>query len=142
MRFTQNNLDQKECTAKVMAWLHSCWLQMEAGRPVVFKPTYERRALFTEEIVDNMLNELKLLMEDEFKKYPGYHYGAQGIPQNGGIILIPTGFELLPRDQRWAVVMGIDEVMQAYRLEDVVATADVDVIPIPGTPAYYNEYYC
>lgn len=139
MQYTANNQLQKECTDKIMHWLHDCWVQMEAGRPVMFKPDYERRALMTPEIVHNVLEELRLLMEDEFKKYPGYHYGAQGIPQNGGIILIPTGFEKLPYAEQLAVVCGIDEIAQDYKAQPYVAPESST--PQTGCP-FCGEMYC
>ena len=141
MRYTNNVQEQKECTTKTMAWLHECWIQMEAGRPVMFKPDYPRRELMTPAIVHNVLEELRLLMEDEFKRYPGYHYDAQGIPQNGGVILIPTGFEKLPYSEQLAVVCGIDEVMQEYRLEDIVAEAGVDGQPPRDQTVFEPEYF-
>lgn len=137
MKYTVVPAEQKECSDEVHKFLHDCWVQMEAGRPLQPNPFYERNALLTPAIVMAVIGELVNLQMDEFKKFPGYHNNAQGIDIANGEILIPTPFDKLPYPEQLAIVQGIDRIMQPYRAVDPVPGSETST-PIPET----YEYYC
>lgn len=154
MKYTQATHEQEACRDLVFAFLHNCWAQTGGADPHADpstftlrpNPFYERNDVLTEEVVEKVIFELENLMLDEFKKFPGYHERAQGVheaPGAQGTKLRPTQFDRLPYDMKLAIVQGIDEIMQPFRIPDVVAAADVDGQPLPHCEACGAELtYC
>lgn len=137
MKYTVVAAEQKACSDEVHKFLHDCWVQMEAGRALQPNPFYERNSLLTPDVVNNVIAELVNLQVDEFKKYPGYHNGAQGINVDNGEILIPTPFDKLPYPEQLAVVQGIDRICQPYRAVELAPGSETPAIPIPETDDFY-----
>jgi hypothetical protein len=139
MKVTQDVTKQKECTAEVMAWLHHVWEMQGRGEVVQPDPFYERSALLTEDVVRGVLTSITNLMLDEFKKFPGYHYPAQNVKQ-GEVMLVPPPYLTMPYAVQFAIVQGIDRIMQPYRVEDVVTPPNLEGPPyIEGAPS--SDYY-
>jgi hypothetical protein len=159
MLFTVALQEQKACTDRVFAFLHHCWEQTGGADahadPSTFTlrvdPGYARNDQLVprneddevdESIVRKVIMELDLLMLDEFKKFPGYHQNAQGINVSDGEHLVITDFGSLPFDMQFAIVQGIDGIMQDYRMPDIVASADVDGQPAPEPGCPNCGVYC
>lgn len=119
MKIIDDKAKQQECTTEVMKWLHHVWELQGRGEVIQPDPFYERNNVLTEDIVTMVLTSITNLMHNEFVKYPGYHYPAQNVKQ-GEVLLVPPPYLKMPYQTQFAIVQGIDRIMQSYRAEEVV----------------------
>lgn len=112
--------EQAECTAAIIEWLHQVWTLSEQGQSVQPDPFYDRNALLTPEIVENVVNGVEGVFLKEIAKFPGYHRNAQGLSADE--VLAPPGFDRMPYEQKLAVVQGIDRICKRFEPPEIPAT--------------------
>jgi hypothetical protein len=113
MKLTDNVARQQDCVARTIEWLHQAWEVTDRGSPLQPDPFYERNALITPEVVQQVIDNLEGIFKNELVKFPDYHRRAQGI--SAGQYLVPPGFDKLPYSEQLAIVQGIDRIFQEYR---------------------------
>lgn len=113
MQIVANVDEQGKCTAEIIEWLHQVFEMGENGRTVAPDPFYDRTSLLTDDIIDNVIGSIEGLFVNELEKFPGYHYRAQGASSSEH--LVPPGFDKMSRQEKLAVVQGIDKICCKYR---------------------------
>lgn len=115
MRVSKSTEDQSKCTTETIEWLHQVWSLNEQGQSVQPDPFYERNEKLTPEVIDDVISKIEGIFIFELERYPAYHNNAQGI--SAGEKLAVPGFDKYPREQKLAIVQGIDKIFIRYRLE-------------------------
>ena len=144
--------EEQDCVAETMSWLHDCWIHSGGAEGPqdgdVFKfsslqpnPFYERNAVLTPEVVDQVIADMEGIFATEIQKYPGYHNNAQGISTDTHHLVV-AGFDKLPYPQRLAIVQGVDRIFQKHRdfaAEEAAALVVNNAPPAGIDYGYYGD---
>lgn len=149
------------CTHELIAWEHKVFDAIQRGEAVPFDPFYERNAKLTADVVEACIRQHEDNLDYEIQNFPLYHAGHQEVPGYSSEVIDSEAnrrywstrlrtqrWDLLPYQQKLAIVQGMDRVLNAHRMtdEDIAAeaaeiqrAAELRAAHLAADPHYYDR---
>lgn len=132
-----NQSKLQECSDRVIVFLHDCWTHIHDNTVEKMQPDpfYSRNDVLTPEIVEKVAIDIEGIFKTELTKYMSYHRNAQGVSTSQE--LVAPGFDQLPYHAKRYVCIGMDRILQDYRIEapETPPPSPYD----PGNDPYYYD---